>query len=136
MASTSICSRSRPASRSAPSIIPNARVPPGPVSTTSLATNEASPARWRTTATLLCPDENSSAKIVINNPPFSLTDDFNFRFYDFAICHLPSAIFQPFRPFNHRHAIRLQEFLQPGGHNLPARFRSEERRVGKECRRG
>jgi len=27
-----------------------------------------------------------------------------------------------FRPFNHRHAIRLQKFLQSGGHHLPARF--------------
>src|ERR1017187_3072056 len=71
------------------------------------------------TATLRCGEENSSAKIVINNFSFRLAQDLNFyknhpaRF--FFIHHFP-------RPFNHRHAIRLQEFLQPGGHNLPARF--------------
>src|SRR5450759_1721786 len=86
------------------------------------------------TATLRCDDENSSAKIVINN--------FSFRFIQHFNRHAPHISRQlgcwmlhacsrfigvgcwkftfknPLRPFNYRHTIRLQKFLQPGGHHL------------------
>src|SRR5450759_1556820 len=106
MASTSICSRSILASARTFSIRLKARVPLPPVSMASQITPSegrvirvpifpGTEAEWDShgsslrleerTATLRCGEENSSANIVINNPPFRFTDDFNFH---------PSHIFQ------------------------------------------
>ena len=77
-----------------------------------LSTASASTTPSRASATLRCADENSSAKIVINNFPFRLAHNFNFHstnFFHLPAFHLPLR--NPLRPFNHRHAVRRQKFF-------------------------
>src|SRR5258705_8446885 len=99
------------------SIMPNAFVPRSPVSVVSASTSPL-----RATATLRCDEENSSARIVISNFPLRFADDFDFYLFEDSIFHLPLSIFQPFRPFHHRHAVRRQELLDAGRQNLRRRF--------------
>src|SRR5712691_1440523 len=76
MAKYSICSRSICASRNADSTMPSAADPRPLVSTTSL-TEIAEGRHPSTIATLLCGEENSSAKIFIGNAPFIVAQYFH-----------------------------------------------------------
>src|SRR5579864_874223 len=93
------------------SIIPNAAMLRPPVSIASPITIPS-----RDKATLRCPAENSSAKIVINNLPVRFVEDFNL--HPLPIIHRWPATGQPFSPFNYGHAVGLQKIFQAGGTDL------------------
>src|SRR5882672_3703067 len=76
------------------------------------------------TATLRCGELKSSVSIFINNPSLRFADDMDFHVPDFSIFHLPSSIFQSFRPCDHRHAVRLQKLLDARAVDLLRRLES------------
>src|SRR5581483_4758872 len=113
---TSIPPRPIPAESSTRSIMPNAAVQRPPASTASATVSP------RTTATLRCAEENSSARIVINNFPFLVADNFDFHLFDFSRFHFPTSVFEPFSPLDYGDTVRRQKLFDARRRHCLRRF--------------
>src|SRR5690348_13866840 len=100
----SICSRSSPAWHNASSIIENG--PRSPDSTTSAVVSESRVAS--STATLRCPEENSSASIFIDDPALVFVERFDRDSKNRKRDRILNFCKPSLDPFDNRHAIRME----------------------------